>query len=1406
MSDKLMMRPLCRIRSALAVVTALVAGLLAGAAAAATPAEEPWRLSREAIWAPFDDDSLTQALFHLDERVPARKEVNLDNLLEEKRTDALDAVTAEPAEAAADGNSRSVRNSGRLANLAQKPAQLAGDCELVAGGRFGGGLRFKGGDGRLLYRGLQRLDARTFELHIKIDELPKTPAVLAYFYATPGASQAQAQPVRFQITTEGAPQLVWRGTPLPAVDYRCKPGMWVHLALAWSCKWPYSEQALVYVDGSCLLRHQFKEHTGPECALDAFLVGNTPDGTAGFKGVVDEIRLSATVRQYYESGLAWVQPERKTDWRLGQPYVRDPADLLFRAGFNKTLKPELAAPGTQAPDYAVSQADEETAAEKVRSQFPSAVEGTGLGTGAGSLAPVYKGAGNVETARGTIAFWLRPVNWDNLTRSTRFGGPKPFSFGLFQIDGEYAAGSYKRNFGRAGPLLEFNLEMRMDEGVQNPVDLTPGQWTHIALTWEGAGFTYYVNGKRRDPGGAWSLWLPIYPNEDPQRNPARPEWWTNSKPEAIRFGNRTYWEQLKVPAPRSVIDDFRVYRRPLAPAEIANLVRLYDPRTQLAPLPAADMEMRYNGVSGRVALDVIPLSPKYRDAATISARVTKAGEAKPAGEASVSLDERKQALVEIRTPPLEFARYSVAADILDAAGATLAKLEDSFTRMPPPWWGFKGGVSDKVMPEWTPLKVNGPVVSMSCREVRFGPSGLPEKVISAGEDVLAGPLQLEVGIQGSGADVGLQVETATDTVVKLRGRAAPGNMTVTTRATIEYDGLMWFDVTLTPGPGGATVYALTLRIPYAAANATMIHWWSGERNFRDPKVVHIGDLPVRDGVVFRSNDQASVALPKELRGSFMPYIMLTGMRRGMAWFAESDRGWTQSTDVPAVSVERQGNTVTLVLSIFSSPVKLDAPRSFAFGLHPIPVRQLDEKWRLSPSYSNVYPDSFCGNNLKGRDASSAFYLYPEDGWDAVQGRCDGSGLGKGAAGLKGLYEGQLARLKAQGIAQPPPQMLTVPGLYWDLQWNGIPPLAHTREWAETWAPDYQYYTPAFIEFSSWAWQEWLQKTGKFVQGAYLDDCWNIPQTKAGGPLTYALVDGHVQPGFEFLGFRERIRRMRQISWDNGVWPHLTAHTTHTFFVPYHTFFDLILDGEDFYSAPPNQSDFIDHWPLDRMRFMHNAKWGLTTTWLGWCGNSLKTDKWPAWTYRQTRAYVASLALHDILWGFNEKVMGDFGLKQPDVCFVPYWEKSGLAAPDHPDVKISAWKRPGKCMVLVANVGKERVQAKAVLDPKAMGFGDTTPERIQAADADPELLQYFRDDATTQKKPANSDNLDITGNAQAQAEEKDLPSSLEERPEDLAPAERRAKDPDGKFQWQNGVLHCPIRRHDYRLFVFSAGRK
>lgn len=1385
----------------LAAVLACGFGLNAGASDRLV-GEYP-RLSRSAYWRAFDDDSATLALFHLDESGPLDAG-DLDELdIEPAAGDGLQEGddAAGPA-GTAGGRKRSSANTVPMGSA----AGLLGDATLVAVGRFSGGVQVAG-NGAISIRGLSKSTARTSECWLKLESLPREPRVLMAVSRGEVSQRRQknhdagaaGSAWRLLLQPDGLLELEWAGKTTGWPGCRLAVDVWTHLSVGVTTEWPQGSAVHFFRDGAPVkpLPVERDEAVNAVRDVDSLWIGADHAGMNGIAGCIDEIRVSRELRGYYEADLSWPDPERKIPVTQGRPFFRDADDLLFRAGFNKDLKPECCQKNTRGPVHVVTQADEELAPHKVLTLFPPGVESTAaLMVGEGSLAPTYTGEGNLLPARGSIAFWMQPLNWDNLTRDNRYDDINPTVFGLFQIDGDYAAGSYDRNFGRSGPLVEFNVVMNVSAAEGDPVAFTPGRWTHIALTWEGTVFTSYVDGRRREPGGAWQIHLPIFPGHDPRQAP-QPDWWLNATPQAIRFGSRRYWEQLKRPAPRTAIDDFRVYRRPLAASEIANLARLYDPRVTPAELPDVEMAMTANGVSGRVSAVVTPLMAKYAESAEVVVRVFEDGEEAPVGTATVNVKQGEEGRLDVRTPPLEFTTYRVLAEVRDAAGSPLGRTEQTFTRTRPPWWKSRAGISDKVMPDWSPLRVEKNVIHVAERRIVLGPSGLPQRIVTLGDDVLAGPVTLEA--EAEGQPVPLKAP-ATPAAVKAsgevradaRGSLSGGGLDVAIESFVEFDGMMWFDVTLESNAGTTpaasmnpmVLDALTLRIPLDPASAELMHWWSGERNFRDPRVVSIGRLPEAWGVLFRSDDTKVLTKVPTMRGSFIPYLLLTGDRHGLAWFAENDRGWTQSDTVPAVSVERGVEAVTLLLRIVSSPIALDGPRRFSFGLQPTPVKARDRLWRHQPGYSNVFPDTFSANNLKGADEASTFSLYPEDDWAAVRSRIEGAGLGKGAAGLKGLYAGQLARLAKQGITAPPPQSLTVPGLYWDMQWNRIAPsLTHTREWAETWATDYQHYTPAFVDFCSWAWNDWLVKTDSFVQGAYIDDCWSAPSTKAGGPTTYALPDGHVQPGFQFLGPRERFKRMRQISWDNGVWPHITAHTTHTLFVPYHAFFDLILDGEDHYSDPSSQTDFIDHWPLDRLRFMHNAKWGLVTTWLGWCGNSCPTAKYPAWTFRQTRAHVAGLALHDIAWGFDDTVLRRFGLRESETEFVPYWDNATLiAANPQPDtIKVGAWKRDGRHLVLVVNVGEDRAVATLRLK---------IPEGMEIRDADPTLLTYFGEDATQAEQP------ELGG------EGEDDEFSLEVPDEELPLAERKAKDPDGQFTWQDGVLTCPVRRHDFRLFEFQ----
>ena len=268
-------------------------------------------------------------------------------------------------------------------------------------------------------------------------------------------------------------------------------------------------------------------------------------------------------------------------------------------------------------------------------------------------------------------------------------------------------------------------------------------------------------------------------------------------------------------------------------------------------------------------------------------------------------------------------------------------------------------------------------------------------------------------------------------------------------------------------------------------------------------------------------------------------------------------------------------------------------------------------------------------------------------------------------------------------------------------------------------------------------------------------------------------------------------------WDLGVVPHLCCHMTNAYLIPQLSMVDVMLDGEDKYCSPPSQEDFLDHWAPDRLRVTHSATWGPLAKWLGWHGG--KGWNLPAWMYRQDRAWIANLTLHDIQWPvggpYDDAAPRALGMTEPDAVAVPYWDPQGLFRTDQPDVYVTAWKRPDQCAMIVVNRGTNRVNAVVNVDAKLLGLGAASAAEIVCRDADGLLLkpEQYLDDPTT----VSSNAVALPDDMKGVGNEPDL--FLDEKPAlDKLP---RDQHPDAVFTWQGGVLRCAVRRHDYRLFEF-----
>ncbi len=105
----------------------------------------------------------------------------------------------------------------------------------------------------------------------------------------------------------------------------------------------------------------------------------------------------------------------------------------------------------------------------------------------GSDTLAYLRVGNLESWQGTIEFWIRP-NWD---------GDDTGFYELFHVKDDFDDYSNQTMWLGKDP----NGHLGSWGGIyENVSDLSAGEWYHIAVAWEGADVTLYINGTPRQSG------------------------------------------------------------------------------------------------------------------------------------------------------------------------------------------------------------------------------------------------------------------------------------------------------------------------------------------------------------------------------------------------------------------------------------------------------------------------------------------------------------------------------------------------------------------------------------------------------------------------------------------------------------------------------------------------------------------------------------------------------------------------------------------------------------------------------------------------------------------------------------------------------------------------------------------
>ncbi len=160
-------------------------------------------------------------------------------------------------------------------------------------------------------------------------------------------------------------------------------------------------------------------------------------------------------------------------------------NLVFHASFFKSEKPEVFAPGSSVQWHGSARL----------------IPGSGIHEGTAAMYTDVNGFGVLPSSllnipQGSISFWMFPVGdftgGSHTYLSWSWKGDKPGA-----IYGTLSQGWWEDSGGGGSTYFIFNNEVG---GCGDATDLTPGMWTHYAITWDSAGkdnvaLKFYRNGK-----------------------------------------------------------------------------------------------------------------------------------------------------------------------------------------------------------------------------------------------------------------------------------------------------------------------------------------------------------------------------------------------------------------------------------------------------------------------------------------------------------------------------------------------------------------------------------------------------------------------------------------------------------------------------------------------------------------------------------------------------------------------------------------------------------------------------------------------------------------------------------------------------------------------------------------------
>ncbi len=397
------------------------------------------------------------------------------------------------------------------------------------------------------------------------------------------------------------------------------------------------------------------------------------------------------------------------------------------------------------------------------------------------------------------------------------------------------------------------------------------------------------------------------------------------------------------------LDELRLYRRALTPAEVAAHALGQEVPPGRADELAVDTHWYEETVTVRLSCKGTDYSGHSAEMTLLKGDYTDAVAPKRIALAESSQGSRRYvAEATFSLSGLENKSLDALARILGPDGKLVKKLNRHASLMKPEWVHSKEGYSDEVMPPWTPVeterKRDGTVeVGVWGRRHVFGSAPFPQQIETRGAEILTSPITLKGRANGKAIawEQGrVSLKETSKTAASLEHVRESDRFTLRVDTNIEYDGYMIFDCEI-QARRDLSVEELTLEIPLRTRYATLC--------FGDRVRPENDEVPI--------DEWYSAAVRGDLSFRFSGNIWLGDEERGLCWQTESDEDWHYADEQKAIEILPRGETTTFRAHLVDVPTRLAAGDKlrYKFALLATPTKPvLRDSWDLRIVRSDPY--------------------------------------------------------------------------------------------------------------------------------------------------------------------------------------------------------------------------------------------------------------------------------------------------------------------------------------------------------------------------------------------------------------------------------------------------------------------